>query len=38
MAQAVFTGSKMLGPKLRAALRGFGIGEVSLEPMPLVFA
>ena len=38
LAQAVFTGSKMPGPKLRAALSGFGIGEVSLEPMPLVFA
>ncbi|MGO9672852.1 MAG: glutamate racemase [Methylocella sp.] len=38
LAQAVFTGSKMPGARLRAALRGFGIGEVSLEPMPLVFA
>ena len=37
-AQAVFTGSKLPGPKLRAALRTFGIDEVNLEPMPLVFA
>jgi hypothetical protein len=38
LAEAVFTGSKMPGPRLRAALRGFGIEAVSLEPMPLAFA
>ena len=37
-AQAVFTGSKLPGPRLRAALRRFGIEDVSLEPMPLVYA
>ena len=37
-AEAVFTGAELPGAKLRAALRGFGIEAVSLEPMPLVFA
>jgi glutamate racemase len=37
-AQAVFTGSKLPGARLRAALRRFGIEDVSLEPMPLVYA
>ncbi|PNE11656.1 MAG: hypothetical protein CR217_07750 [Beijerinckiaceae bacterium] len=37
-AQAVFTGSIGPGPKLCAALRGFGIDEISLAPMPLAFA
>lgn len=37
-AQAVFTGSKLPGAKLRAALRRFGIEDVNLEQMPLVFA
>lgn len=37
-AQAVFTGSKLPGAKLGEALRRFGIEDVSLEPMPLVYA
>jgi glutamate racemase len=37
-ARAVFTGTEPPGPRLAAALRGFGIEEVSLEPMPLAFA
>jgi glutamate racemase len=37
-ARAVFTGAEPPGPRLRATLHGFGIEDISLEPMPLAFA
>src|SRR5271166_1724841 len=36
--RALFTGAAPPGPRLREALRRYGIEKVLLEPMPLVFA
>ena len=36
--QALFTGAAPPGPRLREALRRYGIEKISLEPMPLAFA